>query len=83
VSWFLFSNNASSDAVGESTFNLFADHLTKSQLAKAIGRNTRTLDNWHRSRRGPPRIKFEGIVLYSIASFRQWLAEQEQAPGAR
>jgi hypothetical protein len=71
------------DAVGPSTFNLFADHLTKSQLAKAIGRNTRTLDNWHRSRQGPPRIKFQGIVLYSVASFKQWLAAQEQAPCAK
>jgi hypothetical protein len=63
-------------------FNVYTDHLTKSQMAKAIGRGERTLDNWHRKRQGPPRIKLGGVVLYNLNSFRKWLAEQEIAPGA-
>jgi hypothetical protein len=71
------------DAVGPSAFNIYENHLTKPQMAKAIGRNPRTLDNWHRARKGPPRIAFAGIVLYNIDSFKKWLAALEQAPGAK
>jgi hypothetical protein len=59
------------------------DHVTKAQLAKAIGRSTRTLDNWHRAHIGPPRIKFGAVILYNLSSFRKWLAAQELAPGAK
>jgi hypothetical protein len=68
---------------GATHFNIYDNHLTKSQLAKAIGRNEKTLDNWWRKRQGPPRIKFEGIVLYNIHSFNKWLASQEMEPGAK
>ena len=69
--------------VGEPHFNVYDDHVTKSQLAKAIGRSSRTLDNWHRDRTGPPRIKFGGVILYNISSFKKWLASQELAPGVK
>jgi hypothetical protein len=69
--------------VGEPQFNVYDNHLTKSQLAKAIGRSSRTLDNWHRDRIGPPRIKFGGTILYNLDSFRQWLAAQELPHGVR
>jgi hypothetical protein len=71
------------DAVGPTAFNIYEGHLTKPQMAKAIGRDQRTLDNWHRKRIGPPRIKFGGVVLYNIDSFKKWLVAQEQAPGAK
>jgi hypothetical protein len=71
------------DAVGPSNFNIYEDYLTKSQLAKAIGRDERTLDNWWRRHRGPPRIKFEGTILYKISSVKKWLASQEMQPGAK
>jgi hypothetical protein len=69
--------------VGESHFNVYDGYVTKSQLAKAIGRSSRTLDNWHRARTGPPRIKFGGVILYNLSSFKKWLAAQELAPGVR
>jgi hypothetical protein len=75
------SNQRADDTVGPSKFNLAETHLTKPQMAKAIGRGERTLDNWDRAHIGPPRIKFGSAVLYSIESFRQWLAAQEMAPG--
>ena len=71
------------DAVGPSDFNPYAGYLTKSQLANAMGRTKRTLDNWHRYHIGPPRIKFGGVILYNLSSFKKWLAAQELAPGVR
>ena len=61
------------DAVGPSDFNVYDGYLTKSQLAKAMGRNQRTLDNWHRYHIGPPRIKFGAVILYNIEAFKQHL----------
>jgi hypothetical protein len=71
------------DAVGPSDFNVYDGYLTKSQLAKAIGRGERTLDNWHRTRIGPPRIKFGGVILYNLDAFKTWLAAQELPHGVR
>ena len=71
------------DAVGPSDFNIYEGHLTKPQMASAMGRNTRTLDNWHRNHVGPPRIKFGGVILYSIAAAKLWLAAQSLQPGER
>jgi hypothetical protein len=71
------------DAVGPSDFNIYEGHLTKPQMAKAMGRNQRTLDNWHRNRVGPPRIKFGGVILYNIEAAKRWLAAQSLQPGER
>ena len=71
------------DAVGPSDFNIYEGHLTKPQMAKAMGRNQRTLDNWHRNHVGPPRIKFGGVILYSIEAAKLWLAAQSLQPGER
>jgi hypothetical protein len=71
------------DAVGPSDFDPYVGHLTKSQLANAMGRNPRTLDNWHRNKVGPPRIKFGGVILYNIEAFRLWMAAQSLQPGER
>jgi hypothetical protein len=71
------------DAVGPSDFNIYEGHLTKPQMAKAMGRNQRTLDNWHRNHVGPPRIKFGGVILYSIEAAKLWLAAQSLRPGER
>ena len=71
------------DAVGPSDFNIFDGYLTKPQLASAMGRNQRTLDNWHRNHVGPPRIKFGGVILYSIEAAKLWLAAQSLQPGER
>jgi hypothetical protein len=71
------------DAVGPSDFNIFDGYLTKPQLASAMGRNQRTLDNWHRNHIGPPRIKFGGVILYNIEAVKQWLAAQGLPYGKR
>ena len=70
------------DAVGPS-FDIYEGHLTKPQMAKAMDRTQRTLDNWHRNHVGPPRIKFGGVILYSIAAAKLWLAAQSLQPGER
>ena len=61
------------DAVGQSAFNPFDGYLTKPELAKAMGRRERTLDNWHRYHIGPPRTKFGGLILYNIEAFNNGL----------
>jgi hypothetical protein len=71
------------DAVGPSDFNIYEGHLTKPQMAKAMGRNQRTLDNWHRNHVGPPRIKFGGVILYNIEAAKAWLAAQSLPHGER
>jgi hypothetical protein len=71
------------DAVGPSDFIIYEGHLTKPQMARAMGRNTRTLDNWHRNHVGPPRIKFGGVILYNIEAAKQWLAAQSLPHGER
>jgi len=71
------------DAVGPSNFNIYEGHRTKPQMASAMGRNTRTLDNWHRNHVGPPRIKFGGVILYNIEAAKRWLAAQSLQPGER
>jgi hypothetical protein len=71
------------DSVGPSDFNPYEGYLTKSQLAQRMGRTQRTLDNWHRNHIGPPRTKFGGVILYNIATYKQWLAAQSLQPGER
>ena len=71
------------DAVGPSDFNPYAGYLTKSQLANAMGRTKRTLDNWHRNHIGPPRTKFGGVILYNIEAYKRWLAAQSLPHGQR
>ena len=71
------------DAVGPSDFNPYAGYLTKSQLAKAMRRSQRTLDNWHRYHIGPPRTKFGGVILYNIEAFKAWMAAQSLPHGKR
>lgn len=69
--------------VGEPQFNIFEGYLTKRQMAEAIGRGVRTLDNWHRNHIGPPRTQFGGVILYNIEAFKTWLAAQSLPHGKR
>jgi hypothetical protein len=64
-------------------FNIFEGYLTKPEMAKAIKRGVRTLDNWHRNHVGPPRTQFGGIILYNIEAFKTWLAAQSLRAGER
>ena len=53
--------------------------LTEAQLAKQLRRTQRTLQRWHVSRIGPPRIELGRLILYSAASVRAWIQSQERS----
>ena len=58
------------------------DYLTKEELARELGRSTRTIDRWHTRRLGPRRTKLAGkLVLFKKSAVAEWLAAnaEEQA----
>ena len=57
------------------------DYLTKHELARELGRSTRTIDRWHTLRIGPRRTKLgRKLVLYRRDHVEEWLsANAEQA----
>jgi len=56
-----------------------ADYLTKDQLARQLGRSTRTIDRWHTQRIGPRRTKVGNkLVLFSKKSVLEWLERQAE-----
>ncbi len=54
------------------------EYLTQPELAKALGRCARTLQQLDKRRAGPPKTKIGKLVLYRKAAVREWLAKQEQ-----
>lgn len=46
-------------------------------LATALGISVRTLDRWHRMRKGPPRIAIGRKRMYRAETVRRWLEENE------
>ena len=56
-----------------------ADYLTKDQLARQLGRSTRTIDRWHTQRIGPRRTKVGNkLVLFSKSAVAEWLEAQTE-----
>ena len=56
-----------------------ADYLTKDQLARQLGRSTRTIDRWHTQRIGPRRTKVGNkLVLYRKSAVSEWLEAQTE-----
>lgn len=56
-----------------------ADYLTKDQLARQLGRSTRTIDRWHTRRIGPRRTKVGNkLVLFSKSTVAEWLESQAE-----
>ena len=55
-------------------------YYTKEELARELGRSTRTIDRWHTRRVGPPRHKVAGkLVLFKKNSVAEWLDKQVEA----
>ena len=55
-------------------------YYTKDELARELGRSTRTIDRWHTRRVGPPRHKVAGkLVLYRKNLVADWLDKQAEA----
>lgn len=58
--------------------DVLAGFLTREELARQIGRTTRTLERWESARTGPPITRIGKTPLYNFESVRAWLAAQEQ-----
>ena len=53
--------------------SILTDFLSKEDVAKQLGRHTRTLDRWHVERRGPRRTKVGRSVYYKRSDLMRWL----------
>jgi hypothetical protein len=51
--------------------------MEKEETAAGLCITTRTLDEWHRRRIGPPRIRVGGRVLYRKSTVLRWLEKRE------
>jgi len=56
-------------------------YLTRKELARQLGKNTRSLDRWEMLRLGPPRVIIGRTVLYRVDSVRKWLESREISRG--
>lgn len=50
---------------------------TKEEVARHLGVDPRTLDNWASARKGPAYIKVGGKRMYDWADVRNWVAERK------
>jgi hypothetical protein len=57
---------------------LLDDYFTVAELARQLGRCTRTLDRWATLRCGPPITTIGNTRLYKKESVYLWLASREQ-----
>lgn len=58
-------------------------YLTKTQLAQSLGKSQRTLDRWHITGDGPPRVEIGRTVLYAKSSIEEWLKGRERRRHSR
>src|SRR5438270_13268968 len=58
---------------------LLYEYLTPEQLAAELGVHKRTLDRWHASRVGPPRLTVGRRPLYRRDAVTDWLRSREQS----
>lgn len=59
------------------------DYLERAELARGLGKSTRTLDRWHSLRIGPPRVVIGRMILYRWQSVLEWLASREEPAAAQ
>ena len=63
--------------------NPFSEFWTKAEFAEVARVTERTVDRWHETRTGPPRLKVGKTCYYRKALVRDWLdrrtAQAEQA----
>ena len=64
------------DATRNEDNTLLGSYLTKAQLARALGRSSRTIDRWHTLRIGPRRTKLPRtkVILYHRDHVQAWIA---------
>ncbi len=53
-------------------------YLSPAQLAKELGKSTRTVDRWRAEGRGPAPTMIGCTIVYSVESVRSWLRSQER-----
>lgn len=56
-----------------------AEFFSPADLAARLGVSVRTLQQWHRVRKGPPLVAVGNFRAYRILGFSQWLADHETA----
>ncbi len=59
--------------------DLLDGYLTKSQLAKELGRHPRTIDRWIRLGKMAPETVLGRQRLFKRSSVEKWLAARERA----
>jgi hypothetical protein len=57
---------------------VLSEYLTPEELASELGICKRTLDRWHGSRSGPPRLTIGRRPLYRREAVVQWLRKREE-----
>jgi hypothetical protein len=57
---------------------ILAEYMTPEELAGELGVCKRTLDRWHASRSGPPRVTVGRRPLYRRDAVAQWLRKREE-----
>jgi hypothetical protein len=62
----------------ERAATVLAEYMTPEQLAGELGLCKRTLDRWHASRTGPPRVTVGRRPLYRREAVVQWLRKRER-----
>ena len=55
--------------------DILTDYLSKSEAARQLGRDIRTLDRWHTERCGPRRTKIGRSVYYKRSDLLAWLEQ--------
>ena len=74
------SNTQTSAAVAafDRVGTILAEYMTPEELAGELGICKRTLDRWHASRSGPPRVSVGRRPLYRRDAVAQWLRKREE-----
>lgn len=57
---------------------VLSEYMTPEELASELGICKRTLDRWHASRTGPPRVTCGRKPLYRRGAVAQWLLKREK-----
>jgi hypothetical protein len=59
---------------------VLSEYLTQRELACELRVCKRTLDRWHASRIGPPRVTIGRKPMYRREAVAQWLRKREKDP---
>ena len=57
---------------------ILSEYMTPQELAEELGICKRTLDRWHASRSGPPRLTVGRKPFYRRSSVEAWLLGRER-----